>query len=151
MTFERALREGIRVLETGDTRTAGVYFARAMTKTKLSRLQRGVASIYYYGNLVYRWERAKEFYGNGHIKDFETPHNFGEAWSDVEIAAVLLSGGSPKILKFLAAVMGRTIDAITFQYKYSFQRIPSPSWTAESGERYTRWTQNQAVRERLGI
>jgi hypothetical protein len=78
------------------------------------------------------------------------PGNRGDAWSDVDIAMVLVAQNNRFTNRFLARFLGRTEEAIRFQRRYATSR-PLRSWTSEKGTRYTRFTQNQRVARRLGL
>jgi hypothetical protein len=76
--------------------------------------------------------------------------NTGDAWSDVDIAMVLVAPTNRFTTRFLSRFLGRTEEAVRFQRRYVFNR-PLQSWTGENGSRYTRFTQNQRVARRLGL
>ena len=97
----------------------------------------------------YRREWEKVNYGNANLFSYDDENN-GKAWSDVEIAAVLLSHNSKKINLYLAKFLGRSSESVRFQRRYACGDVLN-SWSDESGDRYTRYTQTAHVKGRLGV
>ena len=97
----------------------------------------------------YRREWKKKRYGNARLFWYDDANN-GKAWSDVEIAAVLLTPNTRKLNDYLVKFLGRSSEAVRFQRRYAHGR-PLKSWRAESGERYTRYTQTNYVKNKLGV
>ncbi len=145
------IKKGVALLQEGNFDGALRQFrsVAASNSTKTTRLVKGVAAFYCYNTERIRKESKKARIGNGHLIDF-TAVNGRNAWSDVDIAAVLVAPTSPFANKFLAAVLGRTEEAIRFQRRYTFDS-PLNSWTSEKGTKYTRFTQTRKVASALGI
>lgn len=146
------LRKGIGFLQAGDYDSALVEFRRvaASKNPDTTRLVKSVADFYAYRTEFFRKESKKVRYGNANLVDLSTPTNGGNAWSDVDIAAVLVAPDNRFTTRFLAAFLGRSEEAIRFQRRYTFAR-PLESWVTETGENYTRFTQTQRVARRLGL
>lgn len=145
------IRKGIGFLQAGDFDAALREFRRvaASKNPETTRLVKGVANFYAYNTERFRKEAKKARIGNAHLIDFE-PVNSGEAWSDVDIAAILVAPSNRFTNRFLSNFLGRTEEAIRFQRRYANGR-PLSSWTAENGSKYTRFTQNQRVANELGV
>ena len=145
------IRKGIGFLQAGDYDGALREFRKvtASKKSETSRLVKGVASFYAYNNERFRKEAKKARIGNAHLINFAAV-NSGDAWSDVDIAMVLIAPRNQFTVHFLSRFLGRTEEAIRFQRRYAFGS-PLGSWTSENGRRYTRFTQNQKVAGRLGL
>jgi len=145
------IRKGIGFLQAGDYDAALREFRKviASRNPNTSHLIKGVASFYAYNTVRFQKEAKKARFGNAHMIDFY-PVNAGEAWSDVDIAAVLVAPNDRFTNRFLANFLGRTEEAIRFQRRYADTK-PLTSWTAENGRKYTRFTQNQRVANRLGL
>ncbi len=145
------IRKGIGYLQAGDYSAASKEFRRiaASRSPSTSRLVRATASFYFYNTERARKETRKVQFGNSNLLRFG-PVNAGSAWSDVDIAAVLIAPTSRFTTRFLSSFLGRTEEAIRFQRRYAFCR-PLTSWAAESGSKYTRYTQTQRVVDRLGL
>lgn len=121
----------------------------ASRNPQTTRLVRSVASFYAYNAERLRKETKKISLGNAHTMDLWAG-NTGDAWSDVDIAAVLVAPPNHFTTQFLSGFLGRTEEAIRFQRRYAFSH-PLASWNSEGGSKYTRYTQNQRVFTRLGL
>jgi hypothetical protein len=145
------IRKGIGFLQAGDFDAALREFRKvaASRNPETTRLVKGVANFYAYNTERFRKEAKKARIGNAHLIDFEAV-NSGEAWSDVDIAAILVAPRNRFTTRFLSNFLGRTEEAIRFQRRYA---APSPlnSWTGETGKKYTRFTQNQRVAREIGL
>jgi hypothetical protein len=78
------------------------------------------------------------------------PGNRKDAWSDVDIAAVLVAPNNVFTTNFLVRFLGRTGEAIRFQRRYVSDQLLA-SWLAETGNKYTRFTQAHTVARKVGI
>jgi hypothetical protein len=145
------IRKGIGFLQAGDYDAALGEFRKvaASKNPETARVVKGVANFYAYNTERFRKEAKKVRFGNAHLIDFE-PVNTGEAWSDVDIAAILVAPNNRFTNRFLSSFLGRTEEAIRFQRRYATAK-PLSSWVAEDGNKYTRFTQNQRVAGRLGL
>lgn len=145
------IRKGIGFLQAGDYGAALREFrsVAASKNSNTQRLVKGVAGFYIYNTERARKESLKVQYGNSHLMNFSDV-NTGTAWSDVDIAAILVAPDTRFTTAFLAAFLGRSEEAIRFQRRYAFSR-PLHSWKAENGKKYTRFTQNKRVARRLGL
>jgi hypothetical protein len=114
-----------------------------------SNLEHDASAWWMFNTAKYRREWKKRKYGNANLFSYDSSNN-GKAWSDVEIAAVLITPDTKKMNGYLAKFLGRSPEAIRFQRRYANGR-PLKSWITESGERYTRFTQTQNVKNRLGV
>ena len=143
------LEKGLNYLSRGQFKAAIKNFEAAVRSGDGTNLQRDVAAFYMLNTAKYRREWKKRRYGNAHLFWYDTEDNTGKAWSDVDIAAVLVTPNTPKMNDYLEKFLGRNSEAIKFQRRYAYGR-PLRSWRAESGERYTRYTQTKNVQSRLG-
>lgn len=145
------IRKGIGFLQAGDYDTALREFrsVAASRHPGTSRLVRSVANFYAYNTERVRKEARKVSFGNARLMGVRAG-NARDAWSDVDIAAILVAPNNRFTAQFLARFLGRTEEAIRFQRRYAFSR-PLPSWTSESGQKYTRFTQNRRVARKLGV
>lgn len=143
------IRTGLNYLGTGKFQSAIKRFTRA-TSGEGTDLQRAVANMFAYEIAKYRREWKKRRYGNANLFAYFSEENTGKAWSDVDIAAVLLTPDTTRMNSFLAKFLGRNSEALRFQRRYAYGR-PLMSWVGESGERYTRYSQTKAVDGRLGV
>lgn len=148
----RTIRRGIGFLQAGDFDAALIEFRRvaASRNPATSRLVKSVANFYAYRTEVFRKEAKKLRLGNANVVDLARPFNSGNAWSDVDIAAVLVAPNNRFTTFFLSGFLGRSEEAIRFQRRYTFGR-PLESWVSETGEHYTRYTQTQRVARKLGL
>lgn len=148
----RTIRRGIGFLQAGDYDAALREFRRvaASKHPRTTRLVKAVANGFSYHTEVLRKEAKKARFGNAHLIDFSDPGNSGEAWSDVDIAMVLVAPSNRFTTRFLASFLNRSPEAVRFQRRYAFSR-PLSSWVTESGSHYTRFTQTQRVARRLGL
>jgi len=146
------IRKGIGFLQAGDFDAALSEFRRvaASRNPNTSRLVKAVANGYAYHAERFRKETKKARYGNANLLDLTYPVNSGEAWSDVDIAMVLVAPVNNFTTRFLASFLGRTVEAIRFQRRYAFG-APLTSWALEGGRHYTRFTQNRRVARALGL
>lgn len=145
------VRKGIGFLQAGEYDAALREFrsVAASRNPNTTRLVKSVANGYAYYTEIFRKEAKKARIGNAHLMDL-VPGNNRDAWSDVDIAMVLVAPSNRFTTRFLAQFLGRTEEAIRFQRRYAFGR-PLSSWRVESGTRYTRFTQTQKVAKRLGL
>jgi len=141
--------KGLQYLARGKFKAAIKNFEAAVRSGDGTNLQRDVAAFYMVNTAKYRREWKKRRYGNANLFWYNTEENNGKAWSDVDIAAVLLTPDTRKLNMYLSKFLGRNLNAITFQRRYAYGR-PLVSWRNESGERYTRYTQTRHVYNRLG-
>ncbi len=133
--FDLALREFRKVVGSRNPRT--------------THLVKSVAAFYAYNAERCRKEHRKVRFGNAHLMHL-VPGNSGDAWSDVDIAAVLVAPNDRFTNEFLSSFLGRSVEAVRFQRRYASESLLS-SWTNERGSKYTRYTQNQRVATRLGV
>jgi len=147
-TMER-LSTGLRYLSRGKFKAAIKNFEAGVRNGDGTNLQRDVAAFYMLNTAKYRREWKKRRYGNANLFLYNVEDNSGKAWSDVDIAAVLITPNTPKMNDYLSKFLGRNLEAIRFQRRYAYGR-PLTSWKSESGERYTRYTQSTNVKGRLG-
>jgi hypothetical protein len=145
------VRKGIGFLQAGDFDSALQEFrsVAASRHPSMIRLVRSVANGYAFHTERLRKESKKARMGNARLMRLKAG-NSGDAWSDVDIAMVLVAPNNRFTTRFLSRFLGRTEEAIRFQRRYAFNR-PLHSWTGENGSRYTRFTQNQRVARRLGL
>lgn len=146
-TREKLMR-GLKYMESGKFKAALKNFESAVRSRDGSNLERDAAAWWMVNVAKYRREWKKRRYGNAHLYFYDPEENNGKAWSDVEIAAVLLTPSTKKLNNYLTRFLGRSLEAVRFQRRYAHGR-PLVSWRAESGERYTRYTQTQHVMRRL--
>lgn len=144
------LEYGFGYLERGKFKAALKKFEAAVRSGDGTNLERDSAAWWMFNVAKYRKEWKKMRYGNAHLFHYDTEDHNGRAWSDIEIAIVLLAPDTKKLNGYLAKFLGRSLEAIRFQRRYAHGR-PLKSWTAESGERYTRFTQNHMVKTKLGV
>lgn len=147
----QTIRKGIGYLQVGDFDAALREFRNvaASRHPSTTRLVKSVANGYAYHTERFRKESKKIRFGNANLMEL-VPGNNGDAWSDVDIAMVLVAPSNAFTNKFLARFLGRGEEAVRFQRRYAFQR-PLSSWVSETGQRYTRFTQTRRVARRLGI
>jgi hypothetical protein len=145
------VRRGIGFLQADDFDSALREFrsVAASRNPTTCRLVKSVANGYAYHTERLRKESKKARIGNAHLMDL-VPGNRRDAWSDVDIAMVLVAPTNRFTTQFLARFLGRTEEAVRFQRRYVFGS-PLESWVSESGKRYTRFTQNQRVARELGL
>ncbi len=145
------IRKGIGFLQAGDYDSALREFRNVSSSRHPStlRLVKSVASGYAFHTERLRRESKKARMGNARLMSLAAG-NTGDAWSDVDIAMVLIAPNSRFTANFLSRFLGRTEEAIRFQRRYA-SSTPLQSWTGENGTRYTRFTQNQRVAKRLGL
>ncbi len=144
------LEKGLAYMSNGQFKAAIKNFESAIGSRKGTNLQRDAAAWWLVNVAKYRREWKKKRFGNANLFVYDTEDNNGRAWSDVDIAAVLVTPNTPKMNTYLSKFLGRSLEAIRFQRRYANGR-PLRSWRAESGERYTRFTQNSNVKSRLGV
>lgn len=143
------LEKGLAYMATGKFKAAIKNFEAAVRSKDGSNLEHDASAWWMFNTAKYRREWKKKRYGNANLFWY-TDDNNGQAWSDVEIAAVLITPDDRKMNTYLAKFLGRSPEAIRFQRRYANGR-PLKSWVTESGERYTRFTQTQHVKSRLGV
>lgn len=145
------IRRGIGFLQAGDFNSALREFRSVASSrnSKTTMLIKSVANGYAYNAERFRKESKKAKIGNAHLMDLVAGNSRG-AWSDVDIAMVLVAPTNRFTTRFLARFLGRTEEAIRFQRRYVFNS-PLRSWVGENGSRYTRFTQNQRVARRLKL
>ena len=146
------IRKGIGYLQAKEFDAALGEFRKVIASTHpdTARLVKSVASFYVYRTEVFRKEFKKVRYANANPIDLNATPNSRSAWSDVDIAAVLVTPNTKAMNFFLAAFLGRSQEAVRFQRRYAFAK-PLKSWTTESGQHYTRFTQTRQVAARLGL
>ena len=144
----RRLNKGLRYMEKGKFKDALKNFEFAVKAGDGIKIERDAAAWWMYNVGTYRREWKKRRYGNANLISYD-PSNNGNAWSDVEIAAVLLTPNTRKMNMYLVKFLGRSYEAIRFQRRYA-QGQPLGSWLNESGERYTRYTQTKLVSNKIG-
>jgi len=137
-------------MANGQFKAAIKNFESAIGSRQGTNLQRDAAAWWLVNVAKYRREWKKKRFGNANLFWYDAEDNNGRAWSDVDIAAVLVTPDTPKMNTYLSKFLGRSLEAIRFQRRYAYGR-PLKSWTAESGERYTRFTQSNNVKSRLGV
>lgn len=147
----RTIRKGIAFLQAGEFDNALREFRKVASSRnpKTSRLVKSVAEFYAYNTERIRKEVKKQVFGNANLLE-NVPGNTRNAWSDVDIAAVLVAPFDSQATAILTGALGRTPEAIRFQRRYATE-VPLQSWEEESGERYTRYTQTRRVAQRLGL
>ena len=145
------VQKGIGFLQAGEFNNALREFRKvsASRHPRATRLVKSVANGYAYHAERLRKESKKARIGNAHLMDLVSG-NSRDAWSDVDIAMVLIAPSNRFTIHFLSRFLGRTEEAIRFQRRYAFGS-PLRRWTSENGRRYTRFTQNQKVASRLGL
>ena len=142
-------RKGLDYLDRGQFKSAIKRFVKASSSSKGTDLQRAIANMFAYETAKYRREWMKKNFGNANLFVYRGDENAGKAWSDVDIGAVLMSPNTDMVNNFLTKFLGRSLESIRFQRRYAYGQ-PLMSWTQESGERYTRYTQTKSVADRLG-
>ncbi len=145
----KRLARGLKYMETGKFKAAIKNFESAVRCNDGSNLERDAAAAFMVETAKYRREWKKKRFGNAHLFWYDDD-NTGKAWSDVDIAMVLLAPDTKKVNTYLAKFLGRSPEAVRFQRRYANGR-PLKSWRAESGARYTRYTQTKNVKTRLGV
>lgn len=145
------IRLGIGFLQAGDFESALRQFrsVAGSRNTNTTRLVKSVANFYAYNTERFRKESEKVRRGNAHLMEAYAG-NGGDAWSDVDIAAVLVAPNNRFTTHFLSQFLGRSEEAIRFQRRYAFG-TPLSSWEDEVGNRYTRFTQTRKVTRTLGV
>jgi len=145
------VRKGITLLQAGNYDAALEEFRKVASSKnpKTTRLVKSAASFYVYNTERLRKEVKKAKFGNAHLIDFYAT-NAGEAWSDVDIAAILVAPNNRFTNRFLSNFLGRTEQAVRFQRRYATKKT-LPSWKAENGKKYTRFTQNRRVAGAIGV
>ena len=149
----KRLEKGMNYMEQGKFKAALKNFEAAVRSGDGTNLERDTAAWWMVNTAKYRREWKKIRHGNAHLFWYDDENN-GKAWSDVEISAVLLTPNTNKMNNYLVKFLGRSSEAVRFQRRYAHGR-PLKSWTAErrlnDGGRYTRFTQTQHVKSRLGV
>lgn len=143
------LEKGLDYMSQGKFKAAIKNFEAAVRSKDGSNLERDASAWWMVNAAKYRREWKKRRYGNANLFWYRD-ENTGKAWSDVDIAAVLVTPDTKKMNNYLSKFLGRSLEAIRFQRRYVHER-PLKSWVAESGDRYTRFTQTQNVKGRLGV
>jgi len=144
------LEKGLGYMTQGKFKAALKNFEAAVRSKDGSNLERDASAWWMFNTAKYRREWKKRRYGNANLFWYGGEDNNGQAWSDVEIAAVLVTPDTKKMNIYLSKFLGRSSEAIRFQRRYAHGRALK-SWRTESGERYTRFTQAQHVKNRLGV
>jgi hypothetical protein len=144
------LNRGLAHLENGLYKAAIKNFEAAVRKKDGSNLERDVAALWMVNAAKYRREWKKRRFGNANLFWYSELDHTRKAWSDVDIAAVLLTPSTSTLNDYLSKFLGRTPEAIRFQRRYAYGR-PLSSWVGESGKRYTRYTQTNYVKSKLGV
>lgn len=141
---------GLNYLSKGKVKAALQRFEEAVQIGDGSNLERDVAAFFMVNVAKYRREmKKKRLYKNGHPMSFNDVNSW-DGWSDVDIAAVLISPNDSTINRYLQKFLGRSFEAIRFQRRYANGQ-PLDSWKEEDGKRYTRYTQAMHVKNKLGI
>ena len=148
ITKER-LEKGLNCMTRGKFKAAIKNFETAVRVGDGTNLEKDVAAWWMVNTSKYRREWKKRHFGNAHLFWYTEDENARKAWSDVDIAAVLLTPNTDKLNGYLTKFLGRSSEAVRFQRRYAYGQ-PLRSWRSESGERYTRFTQTQNVKQRLG-
>ena len=145
------IRKGVGFLQAGDFDSALREFRNVAASRHPStlRLVKSVASGYAFHTERLQRESKKAQMGNARLMHLRAG-NKGDAWSDVDIAMVLVAPSNRFTNRFLSRFLGRTEEAIRFQRRYA-SKLLLRSWTSENGTRYTRFTQNKRVASRLGL
>lgn len=143
------LERGLSYMAQGKFKAAIKNFESAVRSKDGSNLERDASAWWMVNAAKYRREWKKKRYGNANLFWYADENN-GKAWSDVDIAAILVTPNTKKMNNYLSKFLGRSIEAIRFQRRYVCDR-PLKSWSAENGSRYTRFTQAQNVKSRLGV
>jgi hypothetical protein len=146
----KKLAKGLKYMEKSHFKAAIKNFEAAVRSGDGSNLERDAAAWWMVNTAKYRREWKKKRFGNANLFWYDSEDNNGRAWSDVDIAAILVTDNTRKMNMYLSKFLGRSTEAIRFQRRYAHGR-PLKSWTAESGGRYTRFTQTQFVKDRLGV
>jgi len=142
--------KGLKYMEQGKFKAAIKNFEAAVRSGDGTNLERDTAAWWMVNAAKYRREWKKIRHGNAHLFWYDEEDNNGKGWSDVDISAVLLTPDTKKMNNYLVKFLGRSSEAVRFQRRYAHGR-PLKSWRAESGGRYTRFTQTQHVKNRLGV
>ncbi len=142
-------KDGLDYLERGKFKAAIKKFESAVRAGGGTNLQRDVAAFFMVNTAKYRREWKKRKFGNANLYKYNAD-NRKRAWSDVDIAAVLVSPNTHKMNDLLIKFLGRNLNGIDFQRRYAYGRALR-SWLGESGQRYTRYTQTLSVKDRLGV
>lgn len=140
-------RVGFNYLRKGKVKAAMVRFEAAVRAGDGSNIERDVAAFFMVNTARYRRELKKLVYKNAYIMELKE-RNAWSGWSDVDIAAVLMSPDDPTMNRYLEKFLGRTPEAIRFQRRYACGQ-PLDSWKDEDGKRYTRYTQSNYVKGKL--
>jgi len=149
MTRTRSkLNRGLAYMAQGKFKAAIKNFESAVRSGDGTNVERDASAWWMCNASTYRKEWKKQRYGNANLKTYDVD-NGGNAWSDVEIAAVLLTPNTHRMNDYLVKFLGRSPEAIRFQRRYVHGR-PLKSWLGESGERYTRYTQTKVVGNKIG-
>jgi hypothetical protein len=148
-TTKEKLSTGLRCMTRGKFKSAIRNFETAVRVGDGTNLERDVAAWWMVNTAKYRREWKKRQFGNAHLFQYAEDENARKAWSDVDIAAVLLTPNTDKLNGYLTKFLGRSPEAVRFQRRYAYGR-PLRSWRSENGERYTRFTQTSNVKQRLG-
>jgi len=148
-TTKERLTKGLNLMVVGKFKAAIKNFETAVRVGDGTNLERDVAAWWMVNAAKYRREWKKRRFGNAHLFAYTEGENSRKAWSDVDIAAVLLTPNTEKLNGYLTKFLGRSPEAVRFQRRYAYGR-PLGSWRSESGKRYTRFTQTQNVKQRLG-
>ena len=143
------LEKGFKYMDQSKFKAAIKNFEAAVRSGDGTNLERDTAAWWMVNAAKYRREWKKKRHGNAHLFWYDEDNN-GKAWSDVDISAVLLTPNTKKMNNYLVKFLGRSPEAVRFQRRYAHGR-PLSSWKNESGGRYTRFTQTQYVKNRLGV
>lgn len=143
------IKVGVNYLNVGKTKMAIKYFESALRELDGTNLQKDVAAFFLTNTATYRREGKKRRYGNANFFSYDTTRNVGNGWSDVDIAAILVTPDTKRMNGLLSMFLGRNEHGIKFQRRYANGQ-PLASWTDESGQYYTRYTQAKNVQKRVG-
>jgi len=141
--------KGMKYMSRGDLRPAVKHFEAGVRCGDGSNLERDVAAWWMFNVAKYKREWKKRRFGNANLYWYDEDNN-GQAWSDVEIAVVLMTPDTLKLNSYLVKFLGRSFEAIRFQRRYA-DGHPLKSWRNERGDRYTRFTQCRNVKNKIGV
>ena len=121
------LSRGLVHMENGLFKAAIKNFEAAVRKKDGSNLERDAAAWWMVNAAKYRREWKKKRFGNANLFLYFDFDHSGKAWSDVDIAAVLLTPSTSRLNEYLSKFLGRTTEAVRFQRRYANGR-PLKSW-----------------------
>lgn len=143
------IKVGLNYLNVGKTKMAIKYFEHALRESDGTNLQKDVGAFFLTNTARYRREWKKRRFGNANLFTYNPDVNVGNGWSDVDIAAILVTPDTKRMNSLLSMFLGRNEQGIKFQRRYA-NGHPLSSWVGESGQYYTRYTQAKNVQIRVG-